>query len=326
MQRSPVNDPGLQVALARLMPMYLQLDRGGVIRAIGPTLAKLQDRHDLLQQDFFQCFQVHRPQGLTTMEALRCHRSGKLALQLRAQPDLRLKASSAPLAGGALLNLSFGIAVQEAVRRFSLTAADFAPTDLSVEMLYLIEAKSAAMASSQRLNSRLQGAKIAAEEQAFTDTLTGLKNRRAMEHVLARLRDSDAGYSLMHLDLDYFKAVNDTLGHAAGDHVLQQVARILISETRKGDTIIRYGGDEFVLLLPGEEDRATLRNIADRLIARLEQPILFEGQTCEISASIGITRSSDYDDANPWQMLADADSALYQSKRNGRAQHQFHFL
>jgi len=76
------------------------------------------------------------------------------------------------------------------------------------------------MEASRTLNQRLQGAKIAAEEQAFTDTLTGLKNRRALNLVLARLSEAKVPFTVMQLDLDYFKAVNDTYGHAAGDHVL----------------------------------------------------------------------------------------------------------
>lgn len=91
-----------------------------------------------------------------------------------------------PSEGQSIVNLSFGISVVDAVSDYSLNSADFAATDLTIEMLYLVEAKSAAMEASRKLNLRLQGAMIAAEEQAFTDTLTGLKNRRAMDHVLAR--------------------------------------------------------------------------------------------------------------------------------------------
>ena len=139
-------------------------------------------------------------------------------------------------------------------------------------MLYLVEAKSAAMDESRALNSRLQGAKIAAEEQAFTDTLTGLKNRRALDHVMARLLAMGEVFSCMHVDLDYFKSINDTLGHAAGDHVLQVVAQVLVAETRAPDTIARVGGDEFVILVHDMDDaragshRATDHRKAEELI------------------------------------------------------------
>jgi len=221
--------------------------------------------------------------------------------------------------GGMLLNLSFGIGVTEAVRDYGLTSADFAPTDLTVEMLYLVEVKSAVMDELRKLNSRLQGAKVAAEEQAFTDTLTGLKNRRAMDHVLARYIERGERFGLMHLDLDFFKDVNDTLGHAAGDHVLQHVANILVAETRVDDTVIRAGGDEFVIIFPRLTAPSRLNDIAKRIIGKLERPILFNENSCRISASVGTTVSEFYASADAERMLADADIALYASKHGGRA-------
>ena len=188
-------------------------------------------------------------------------------------------------------------------------------------MLYLVEAKSAAMEASRKLNLRLQGAKVAAEEQAFTDTLTGLRNRRAMDRVLTRMMETEQDFALMNLDLDYFKAVNDNLGHAAGDYVLQRVAQIMVNETRGEDTIVRTGGDEFVLIFARLTNRPRVSEIADRLIARLEEPIDFNGQTCRISASIGATLSCDYKMPALEQMMDDADVALYEAKRRGRGQH-----
>jgi len=213
--------------------------------------------------------------------------------------------------------------VVEAVRTYALTSNDFAASDPTVEMLYLIEAQLAILGESRKLNQRLQGARVAAEEQAFTDTLTGLKNRRAMKHVLGRLVDPAAPeqFELMHLDLDYFKQVNDTFGHAAGDHVLQHAARIFVEETRANDVVVRVGGDEFVLICRHCDDLNVLNRIARRIIDRLEQPILFEGRQCRISVSIGTTVSSNYADLDPTQMQSDADSALYASKEAGRARH-----
>lgn len=146
------------------------------------------------------------------------------------------------LDGGAFLNLSFGIGVAEAVRRHALTVEDFAATDLTVEMLYLVEAKTAVMDELRNLNRRLQGAKVAAEEQALTDQLTGLRNRRALDLQMKALIRLGASFGLMHIDLDFFKQVNDTLGHAAGDHVLREVARVLTQETRATDMAARVGG------------------------------------------------------------------------------------
>lgn len=149
--------------------------------------------------------------------------------------------------------------------------------------------------------------------------MTGLKNRRAMDHVLSRFIAAGEAFGLMQVDLDFFKAVNDTMGHAAGDHVLQQVAKILVEETRSDDLVARIGGDEFVLLFHRLTDIDKLNDIARRIIDRMEVPILFNGAKCRISASIGTTISDYYPTPDVEQMLSDADLALYASKNKGRA-------
>lgn len=303
--------------------MHLRLDRSGHITHAGPTLIKLRGREALIGQRFLEVFDLQRPVRATTINELRAMAGRKLHMVFRDPPCTGLKGALCPMGDDLVVNMSFGISVLDAVRDYELTHADFAPTDLTVEMLYLIEAKSAAMESSRRLNMRLQGARIAAEEQAFSDMLTGLRNRRAMDHVLDRLIAADREFALMHLDLDFFKAVNDTLGHAAGDMVLQQVASILVAEVRQNDVVARIGGDEFVLIFKDQLNQDVLDRIATRIIARLEEPVAYKEQMCRISASIGTTLSSFYPRPDADQMLADADLALYQSKHEGRARHTF---
>ncbi|WP_323042820.1 diguanylate cyclase domain-containing protein [Gemmobacter sp.] len=310
-------------ALGRAMPMHLCLDAAGRVTSAGPTLAKIAPA-PLPGRAFFDLFDLRRPVGIADMSGLR--RAGqRLHLALRAAPATGLRGLAVALAdGGVLLNLSLGIDLPEAVRQHRLTDGDFAPTDLAVELLYLIEVKTLVMAELHDLNRRLQGAKSVAEEQALTDTLTGLRNRRAMDARLADLIDSGQPFGLMHLDLDWFKQVNDTLGHAAGDHVLQQVGRILTGETRLHDTVARVGGDEFVIILPGLVDAARMHGIARRIIDRLTAPIPFEGRLCAISASVGMTISSAYPRPEPDRMLSDADQALYASKHAGRGRVSLH--
>jgi diguanylate cyclase (GGDEF)-like protein len=156
----------------------------------------------------------------------------------------------------------------------------------------------------------------------LTDPLTGLANRRAFDQALSRAI-SGAGrgqaFTLLHLDLDHFKQVNDTLGHAAGDHVLAHVASVLAAHTRRSDVIARIGGDEFMAILHGTCDPDVLSGISARIIAALERPIDYEGNACLISGSIGLARSLAYQRPDGQQMLTDADAALYCAKREGRA-------
>jgi diguanylate cyclase (GGDEF)-like protein len=313
--------PSLDLAgLARLMPMFLWILPSGLIGAVGPTLRKLL-HDDPVGARFFDLFAIRRPGAVAGMDDLLRLSGGRLHLQLRPPPGTGLRGIAVPLAPGqgALVNLSFGIEVADAVRVHDLTDSDFAPTDLTVEMLYLAEAKSAVMQELHDLNRRLQQAKTAAEEQALTDTLTGLANRRAMDQTVDRLIASATPFGLMHVDLDFFKQVNDTFGHAAGDAVLQVVARVLRDETRVGDLVARVGGDEFVLILPGIAQTDPLGPVAQRIIARLSEPIEYRGQSCRISASIGMTVSTLYARPRPDRLISDADRALYVSKSLGRA-------
>lgn len=309
-----------------MCPMHVVVDITGHMIHVGPTLQKLRPEKTLPGQRFLETFELYRPRAVNSMQRLLATCGRKLHLRFRDQPATALKGllMASPQHGGAIVNLSFGISILDAVRDYALTSADFSATDLTIEMLYLIEAKSAAMAASRQLNLRLQGAMIAAEEQSFTDTLTGLKNRRALDHILPRAVQRGGGLAVMSLDLDYFKSVNDSLGHAAGDLVLQQVARVLVEETRREDTLARVGGDEFVLLFAGLDGREKLSDVARRIIERLQKPIPYSGRQCRISASIGIVLVEDSDaDGDGKQLLANADLALYASKHMGRSRFTF---
>ncbi|MGY6633366.1 MAG: GGDEF domain-containing protein [Alkalilacustris sp.] len=306
-----------EAALTRLMPLHMHVDPAGRIVSTGPTLCKLLPQ-GALGQSLLSLFMVQAPRGIETSEDIARIDGARLRLTLRAPPRTGFKGVAVPLAqtGGWLVNLSFGIDLPEAVRTHHLTDSDFAATDLTMEMLFLIEAKSAVLSELRRLNLRLQTAKATAEEEAHTDSLTGLCNRRGLERGLVTLGWPSESFGLMQIDLDHFKQVNDTLGHAAGDMVLARVAQILRSETRGGDTVARTGGDEFVVLMPGITDAGRLDTIAQRILTRLEVPMHHDGVPCRISASIGTAIGSAGSD--PRALLQAADEALYDAKQAGR--------
>lgn len=300
-------------ALDVLTPMHVFIDCDGAIRHVGPTA-----RHFCKGANFSEAFEIVKPANTSASEILKGFTGKKLVLSPRGETGLSLTGVVAPLKDGFLLNLSLGLDVVDIVRRYNLTATDFAPTDLSVGIIYLTEAKSIAIEEYKRLNMRLNGAKTRAEQAAQTDELTGLSNLRALREELVVLQNSGECFAIMTLDLDHFKAVNDNLGHAAGDHVLKETARILREETRNGDLVARNGGDEFTLLLKGVHDRETTVDIAERIIDRIEQPVTYGTATCHISASIGTIFSNDSHVLDIEEMLSNADKALYSSKRSGR--------
>ena len=152
----------LSAALDVLCPMHLRLDGSGHIRHAGPTLHRLLAA-PLEGARFLEAFECLRPRDIAGMQALREVAGQKLRLRLRGRTRTPVTGVLMPLAdGGALVNLGFGISVVEAVRAHTLTNADFAPTDLAVEMLFLVEAKSTAMEALKQMSFRFNGARVAA--------------------------------------------------------------------------------------------------------------------------------------------------------------------
>lgn len=159
--------------------------------------------------------------------------------------------------------------------------------------------------------------------QALHDSLTGLPNRTlfADRVRMASSRRAARGYAIVYLDLDGFKLVNDTLGHAAGDQVLIEVARRLERLLRAGDTLARLGGDEFALLCEEVGDEQ-VRVIADRVIDTMADPIEVQGRSIMQAASIGIALySADGTPTEPDEMLGDADLAMYRAKAAGKSRY-----
>ncbi len=155
-------------------------------------------------------------------------------------------------------------------------------------------------------------------EQAITDPLTGAFNRRHMDfclaHAVARRERTGEPASVLLLDIDFFKRINDTWGHAAGDAALQGLVAIVASRGRRLDTLFRFGGEEFVLLLPGTRyDGAA--GVAEELRGAVARASLLPG-SATLSISIGVSELGPGQSPAAW--LADADAALYRAKREGR--------
>jgi diguanylate cyclase (GGDEF)-like protein len=185
---------------------------------------------------------------------------------------------------------------------------------------YGADARDLLLSIAQHVSLALTDAKTvgAMVHQALHDALTGLPNRALfldrLEHALARASRAGTDIAVLFLDLDRFKTVNDSLGHAAGDQLLCAVAERIASCMRTADTAARLGGDEFAVLL---EDLASTREavgVAERIIAALEAPVLVAGREVHVSASIGIATG----DGDSEDLLRHADVAMYRAKAKGK--------
>ena len=306
-----------------LMPMHLVVGPSGHILSAGRTMKKLRSNGEIVGARLLEVFRMRRPEPFRgVIGELQGFGRTPVVLEFRTSPKTRFKGAMLPLGDrqGLLINLSFGISAISAVQDYGLSNSDFAATDQTIEMLYLREAKSAMAGEVRKFAARLEMSLDAAQEDAMTDQLTGLGNRRALSAQFEDVLLAQQEFCLLHLDLDFFKQVNDTLGHAAGDHVLLEVASRLRSSMRRTDIVTRIGGDEFILLFRGLSHEARIGQISLDIIDKLEQPITFNGTPCRISGSIGYTLSGYYREPDLAQMIADADEALYAAKNAGRGQ------
>ncbi|MBF0141917.1 MAG: EAL domain-containing protein [Magnetococcales bacterium] len=166
----------------------------------------------------------------------------------------------------------------------------------------------------------------AIRRQANYDTLTGLPNRtlflERLKQELIRAERTRSRVALMFIDLDRFKWVNDTMGHAAGDQLLKEVAGRLSTCLRKSDTVARLGGDEFTAILPDMAKGPFAERVAGQILEQLATPFILEGQEAFISGSIGVTVFPD-DAGDLAELLKNADSAMYRAKNDGRNAYRF---
>ncbi|MEX0730282.1 MAG: PAS domain S-box protein [Aquisalimonadaceae bacterium] len=163
--------------------------------------------------------------------------------------------------------------------------------------------------------------------EATHDPLTALPNRTLLMDrltvALALARRSKGELAVLFVDLDEFKPVNDALGHRSGDLVLRELAFRMRNTIRETDTVARFGGDEFVILISGPEGETAIAGVADTLLKAIAQPIEIHGHICNVSASIGISRYP-HDAEDGEGLLSAADHAMYTAKATGRGRYMFY--
>ena len=175
-------------------------------------------------------------------------------------------------------------------------------------------------------NRDLEAARTRIEHNALHDSLTGLPNRRYLDEMLQR--HAAEGYlgsgsiALLHIDLDRFKQINDTLGHATGDAMLIHASRVLRDNCRETDFVARIGGDEFVIVSSAGSSDDRLTSMASRIVGEMRRPVMHEGHECRFGVSIGVAASR-VSPIDVKQLLINADIALYRAKARGRNRHEF---
>jgi two-component system, cell cycle response regulator len=242
----------------------------------------------------------HELQGLDGMTVLDRLRADD---RLAAVPVIMLTESSDP----ELLVEALGRGAHDYLRK------PFDPAELDARVIAALRVK--------RLHDALLEANRRLARQALTDDLTGLANRRhgarQLEREVALGVRHGRLLALFRVDVDHFKAINDTHGHEAGDQVLAEVAHRLAGAVRGGDELARWGGDEFVAILPGTDKPGALR-AAERLrAAAAVAPIQAAGTALDVTVSVGW---ADWEGDTPDDLLARADRALYRAKDTGRNQ------
>ena len=199
--------------------------------------------------------------------------------------------------------------LDDGYRYLRLRARAFEDGDGSTQVVGSVEDVTADLERSEKLR-----------RDAFTDPVTGMGNRRALEHELEELLDADPHqpFAILLIDLDGFKQVNDSLGHDAGDTVIADVGQRLRSVCRSTDTLTRLGGDEFVVVCHEIDDGDAVMELAERLLPALRQPYEYKDSPLELSASIGVALSRP--NLSVLGLLQMADHAMYEAKRAGRNQ------
>ncbi len=313
-------------AIEMLFPLHVVVSSSGEIGSIGPTVARIL-KSEVLGVPFFDVFWIDKPKSVRDLAALRERIGTKLilSLSLSEEDSVQFRAVATTLGAeeeNLLIDLSLGSDLIQTVARFGLSNAHFRVNDPSIDLLYAFETQRTFLEESQRLAEALSKAKDEAERKAYIDPLTGLANRRALHGKLDQLLEDSDGpgpCALLQIDLDKFKSVNDTFGHAAGDLVLRHTALAMETLAADEDLPVRLGGDEFAMIIADASDAKAVLAGAEALRQRIRQPVQYEGTQLQVGASIGIVHFDRQDETSSDRLLRHGDIALYDAKATGNS-------
>lgn len=301
--------------LGKLLPFHLIFRKDGAVIGQGETLKKCIGALKNVSEDLIG----YRFKGsVPDCSIFSLASTGeRFFIEIRNLPHLPLRAHGALVnSQTALLNCSYGILTPSAVCTHDLTEQDFTPADLVTEILFLKEAASLAQRNLDSMNQLLKSAWEVAAESAERDPLTGLLNRRGVRRRLSMIKNhAPAGIAVAHIDLDNFKAINDTFGHAVGDSVLQEVARKIQNTFRANDLCCRIGGDEFLVIITSCVSEGSLENRLKGLLNSIRGECMFG---VKFGASIGAIITEGVISLDVEKLIDAADDLLYESKRSGK--------
>ena len=313
--------PVIVVFLSELgVSVALGLLGTGVDRQIATQFARENERLRQLSESTFEALVIHRDGTVLDANSAFCSLIGRSLSEIQGEPVARFVPAAKEL------SLVSPVTGRPEPLEIEIAGADNTPLPVELLSREIPYARGAARVTALRDIRERRAAEQRIWYLAQHDLLTGLPNRAHFNDVMTRqlaLSKRDGiPLAVFCIDLDRFKHVNDTLGHAAGDLLLKQVADRITGIIREGDTLARIGGDEFVLLQTGAAQPEGSAQLAQRVIDRLTEPFDLNGSSATVGASIGVALApQDADKAD--ELVSYADIALYRAKANGRGAYCF---
>jgi len=331
-----MDEPGWGLDPAQVdvvFPFHLVLDRELLVVQAGTSIRRLHD-HDIVGRSLSELFEVDTPKIPCSFDAFLAHPRSLFLLRSSTRPGLVLRGQVLhdPVAECLTFIGSPWVTQTSAFVSLGLTLDDFAVSDAVVDYVLLLQNQSTSLTDARELAARLNDSAEQLTHLAFHDALTGLPNRAMLMDHLQRIMSSQVPatphVALLMLDLDGFKAINDSYGHSAGDEVLKIVGERLRGASREGDVVARFGGDEFALLLEAPSssplhDEGAATAVAQRVLAAVCEPIPLAScpAICvALSASIGIAYAGNGGTAE--ELVRNADLAMYSAKSHGKSRHE----